>query len=205
MGSSFSKPPDSYSTYISENIQYGERPKTCYNIEGFLKCAFYRASVDVSKDLLNYTNNENKAVEKEYYKKIENIQNQLKELDNKKMKGKKKLTPEEIEQRKIDLKLELDEIKAKGIVTEPKNNIQFRISTVSEEDWDVRVRQLRKLVPDAKELHTNSPFIYKGCNRDEYQFIGGFRDFMDHLRVNYWSETDYESHISSGRFSDNSI
>jgi len=32
MGSSFSKPPDSYSTYISENIQYGERPKTCYNI-----------------------------------------------------------------------------------------------------------------------------------------------------------------------------
>ena len=111
-----------------------------------MKCAFYRASVDVSKDLLNYTNNENKAVEKEYYKKIENIQNQLKELDNKKMKGKKKLTPEEIEQRKIDLKLELDEIKAKGIVTEPKNNIQFRISTVSEEDWDVRVRQLRKVI-----------------------------------------------------------
>lgn len=32
MGASLSKPPDSYSTYISENIQYGERPKTCYNI-----------------------------------------------------------------------------------------------------------------------------------------------------------------------------
>jgi len=32
MGAAFSKPPDSYSTYMLENIQYGERPKTCYNI-----------------------------------------------------------------------------------------------------------------------------------------------------------------------------
>jgi len=204
MGASLSKPPDSYATYISENVQYGERPKTCYNIEGFLRCAFYRASVDASKDLLNFTSNENKEVEKEYYKKIENLQNQIKELNSKKNKGKKKLTPEEVEKKKVDLQLELDQVKAKGIVTKPKNNLQFRISTVSEEDWDARVKQLRRLVPDAKELHTNSPFIYKGCTREEYRFIGGFKDFMDHLRENYWSD-DYESHISSGRFSDNSI
>jgi len=204
MGASFSRPPDSYQTYISENIEYGERPRTCYNIEGFLKCAFYRASVDASKDLLTYTDNINKAVEKEYYKKIESLQNQIKELNSKKV-GKKKLTPEEIEKKKTDLQLQLEEVKSRGIVTEAKNNIQFRISTVSEDDWDARVKQLQRLVPDAKELHTNSPFIYKGCNREEYRFIGGFRDFMDHLRQNYWSETDYESHISSGRFSDNSI
>ena len=110
-----------------------------------MKCAFYRASVDASRDLLNYTNNENLAAEKEYYKKIENLQTQIKELNSNKIKGKKKLTPEEIEQKKVDLQKELDGIKAKGIITEPKNNLQFRISTVSESDWETRVKQLHRV------------------------------------------------------------
>lgn len=46
-------------------------------------------------------------------------------------------------------------------------------------EWEGRKRELQGLIPGAGS-HRTSPFVWKGCEGQELEFIGGYTDFAVH-------------------------
>ncbi|KAI1316623.1 hypothetical protein EDD11_009658 [Mortierella claussenii] len=65
--------------------------------------------------------------------------------------------------------------------TSSQSNIQVEITAHTRKDWQDRIRQLAGEIPGAQD-HRTSPVVWEGCPGKPLRFIGGYDNFMHHVR-----------------------
>ncbi|KNC96541.1 uncharacterized protein SPPG_08129 [Spizellomyces punctatus DAOM BR117] len=61
-------------------------------------------------------------------------------------------------------------------------SIDTKITSWTRQEWNDRKQVLRKTIPGAQN-HFTSPFVWKGCDGQAIEFVGGFTDFEAKVRT----------------------